>query len=435
MVKASNWRFLFSPSFGLVLQSLILLVYPCCKFTYATDTLLPGQFLNEKQTLVSKNGAFKLGFDCSLPQDDTLFCGLGIWLTKSLYCYYDYIPVWLPDLSCRNCYLSSYNLSVSEEGVLHISGTDGYHDYFYSLPSSFTTTTSISAIAVLLDSGNLIIRDQVNSSMVIWQSFDSPTNVLLSGGYLGFNPTRGKNVSLSSYSFSFGNWPTYTLSLDAATRKRGFIIQKNPDGPTFAGTFPRWMDIHEDKHYALTFNDADTYMYLNRSGFISLVKNGECGSVLWSAPKSACDFDSYCGPYGLCTLSGSCTCSAGFSGFAPDEWLPTGCPSNELLDCHNGSFTRREVRFYPIEGIYRFPANSSSSETRSMEECEASCLGDCTCTAFAYNATCLLWFQELRNTVVLDSVSNGSRMYVRSAMRQQNQGSGADPRFTSLKEF
>ncbi|TVU41129.1 hypothetical protein EJB05_14624, partial [Eragrostis curvula] len=78
---------------------------------------------------------------------------------------------------------------------------------------------------------------------------------------------------------------------------------------------------------------------------------------------------------------------------------------------------RRDVTFYPIEGIYRFPENSRSSKAKSMEECEAPCLRDCACTAFAYNATCLLWFQELRNTVLLDSVSNGSRICRRKLMK------------------
>jgi hypothetical protein len=118
---------------------------------------------------------------------------------------------------------------------------------------------SVNAAAVLLDNGNLVIRDQVNNSMVIWQSFDEPTNVLLSGGLLGLNKITGMNITLSSYSDN-NYLPTYTLSLDA-TRRRGFIIKNNPYGLMFTGTFPRWMDIREDGHYALTFDDARTYIH------------------------------------------------------------------------------------------------------------------------------------------------------------------------------
>jgi hypothetical protein len=112
--------------------------------------------------------------------------------------------------------------------------------------SPYKTTTSFSTAAVLLDNGNLVIRDQINNSRVNWQSFDNPTDILL-GGRLGFNTITGRNVTLVSYS---GYGSMYTLAFDA-TRRRGFTIQQNSDGPVFAGTFPRWMDIREDGEYVL----------------------------------------------------------------------------------------------------------------------------------------------------------------------------------------
>uniref|UniRef100_A0A0A9DFU5 non-specific serine/threonine protein kinase n=1 Tax=Arundo donax TaxID=35708 RepID=A0A0A9DFU5_ARUDO len=264
--------------------------------------------------------------------------------------------------------------------------------------------------------------------MVIWQSFDSPTNILLSEGHLGFNTITGKNVTLErdSCSIPLGT-SDYSLSLDT-TRRRGFIIQQGGDGGlTFIGSFPRWMDIHEDGDYGLTFNDAHTYIYLNGSGFVRFAKQGECDSILWSAPESSCDFDSYCGPYGLCTRSGSCICPDGF------EQAPLagkGCLRVGILNFKSCSYTKEDVAFFPIDGIHKFPDYSYSLEVKNIKECEASCLRDCACTAFAYNITCLLWFQELRNTVLLDSISNGSRIYVRTAMNQQTPSS----RFSSLKE-
>ena len=94
------------------------------------------------------------------------------------------------------------------------------------------TTASISAVAVLLDNGNLVARDKENSSIVIWRSFDCPTSILLPGGYLGFNRITGKNATLTINSYSFGmSVLTYTVSLDA-TRRRGFIIQQNPNPQT-----------------------------------------------------------------------------------------------------------------------------------------------------------------------------------------------------------
>ncbi|KAJ1281936.1 hypothetical protein BS78_03G011700 [Paspalum vaginatum] len=417
METASNWRSLFSSSFILVLPSLIIslvLVYCCCKFAHATDTLLPGQFLTANQSLVSKNGAFKLAFDCSKSHQDYDYCGLGIWFANSSSCDFDYFPAWQPYLTPG---VSSYNLSVSEEGWLQIM-VDG-HLYWLS---SNMGSTSISAVAVLLDSGNLVIRDQVNSSMVSWQSFDDPINVVLSGGYLGFISIveTSPYVSLSGFFYSGGTaLLNYTLYLDS-TRRRGFVIRQYPDGSMFAGTFPGWMNIHEDGDYGLTFNDPHTYIHFTRFGFVRFAKQGECGSILWSAPESLCDFDTFCGPYGICSWSGTCTCPVGFVDPPSSEgWYHAGCSRNEPLSCEN-NVTHAEETFYPIDGIHRYPDNALTLVVTNMTQCESSCLMDCTCVAFAYNTTCSLWFSELRNTVVRDSGSNGNTMYIRIATERKS---------------
>ncbi|XP_021311074.1 G-type lectin S-receptor-like serine/threonine-protein kinase At2g19130 isoform X2 [Sorghum bicolor] len=418
MVDTSSLRFFYSTSFALLLPSLTCLVFPCCKLTCALDTLLPGQFLNENQSLISKNGAFKLGYDCYIPQG---YCGLGIWFAKPSSCNREYFPLWQPDAYSYD--RASFILSVSDNGVLNytIYGGD-----IWSTP--VTRTTSISAAAVLLGNGNLVIRDRVNSSMVIWQSFDNPTNVLLPGQHLGFNKINGKKITLCSSLDPYGMGLTFTLSLDA-TRRRSFIIRQHPNGQMFAGTFPGWMGIHEDGDHMLTFNDVYAYIRLNESGFVTFAKQRECDSILWSAPESLCEFHSYCGPYSLCTLSGSCICPVGFNSLSSNAaWISTGCLRDYPLNCENG-----EVTCYPIDGIHRYPQKAFTLEVTNMSECESACLRDCTCTAFAYNASCLLWFRELRSTIVLDSDLNGNRLYICRSTKQQS-GSRIVPWNGSSKE-
>jgi hypothetical protein len=269
--------------------------------------------------------------------------------------------------------------------------------------SPYKTTTSFSTAAVLLDNGNLVIRDQINNSRVNWQSFDNPTDILL-GGRLGFNTITGRNVTLVSYS---GYGSMYTLAFDA-TRRRGFTIQQNSDGPVFAGTFPRWMDIREDGEYAITFHDAYTYIQLDKTGMIRFTKRGKCNSILWSSLQGACYFGSDWGPDSLCTTSCSCKCPAGFYSYN------YYCRRKVYLSCESESIVpQAKDTFSPIDGIYIYPRNALPSETMNMSQCESSCLRNCSCTAFAYyNTSCLLWFGELWNTIVLDSGSSGSRMYV-----------------------
>ncbi|WVZ72868.1 hypothetical protein U9M48_021261 [Paspalum notatum var. saurae] len=409
-MKASGWRFLFSPSFVLLLPSLIsLALYPCCKFTFANDTLRPGQLLNGGQILQSKNGAFnfKLGYNSSA-------CCFGIWFTNSSSC--THFPVWQIESALPTCFdFTSYSLSVSEDGVLSLT-YGGNTPVWWTSPSM--NTTSISAVAVLLDNGNLVIRDQVNSSIVVWQSFDNPISVLLPGGYLGFNPITGQNVTLASqpsfYDWVWSSW--YTLAFDA-TRRRGFIIQQDIGvGASIFGTFPRWMDIHEDGGYALTFKDAGTYIHLNSSGFVTFAKQWECDTVLWSAPDNLCEYDSYCGPDSVCIIPGSCLCPVGFYPLDFDPQNASGCTRNASLNC-TGSDTLPEAVFYPKDGIHRYPDNALILQVVNMSECQYSCLMNC-CTAFAYNTSCMLWFSELWNTVVLGSGSNGNRIYIRLATEQ-----------------
>uniref|UniRef100_A0A0E0JFQ8 Receptor-like serine/threonine-protein kinase n=1 Tax=Oryza punctata TaxID=4537 RepID=A0A0E0JFQ8_ORYPU len=426
MNTAIKWRYLFSPSSVVLLPFLINFIHPDCKLTFARDTLLPGQSLNTNQTLMSENGAFELGFNCSVYS----CCAIAIRFTNSSFCTYDYLPVWQHNLECI---CESSSISLSENGILQIN--EGYRTLSIS---NYTRTASRSAVAVLLDNGNLVVRDQVNSSMVFWQSFDNPTGVLISGGRLGFNSITGNNVSLSYPSIWDDTYsPDYTLitlTMDA-TRRRGFIIQRNPIGLAFSGTFPSWIDIHEDGDNALALNGMNAYIRLNSSGFIEFGKQDVCSSVLWSAPESLCDFDSYCGPYSLCTRSGSCICPVGFVSPYAGGWNGLGCSRMVPMNCERGVSTHPQTGFYPIDGVYRFPKNSWSSDARSLKECESSCIRDCTCLAFAYNTTCLLWFVELRNTVVLDSGSNGNRLYIRTATnQQQNSGSRASPQFSNQKK-
>jgi hypothetical protein len=70
-------------------------------------------------------------------------------------------------------------------------------------------------------------------------------------------------------------------------------------------------------------------------------------------------------------------------------------------------------------GVYKFPQNEWSMEVRSIRECEAACYSDCSCTSFAFNKTCLLWYGELQNTIVFDSRSEGYLMYMRVVEQKQ----------------
>ncbi|CAM0880449.1 unnamed protein product [Alopecurus aequalis] len=180
----------------------------------------------------------------------------------------------------------SLNLAY-EDGGLELESDEG------TLWSVDFRNISVSALAILLDNGNLVIRDQVNNSLVFWQSFDNPIGTLLPGGWLGFNRITGKNVSLIPNASTYDYMGTSVLEINA-NQSRGFLIREIPSidaayyshSRMYYGTFPSWMGIREDGDSFLLFSDPHVYIQLDRNGSINAAKLGDCGSVLWSDPDS-----------------------------------------------------------------------------------------------------------------------------------------------------
>ncbi|KAG0477264.1 hypothetical protein HPP92_014105 [Vanilla planifolia] len=89
---------------------------------------------------------------------------------------------------------SSSELKLSKDGNLVLLNQS--KSIIWSTNANFTSTTTV---AVLLDSGNLVLKDGSDPSRVLWQSFDHPTNTWLPGGKLGLNKLNGENQHLVSW--------------------------------------------------------------------------------------------------------------------------------------------------------------------------------------------------------------------------------------------
>ncbi|KAK1660473.1 hypothetical protein QYE76_048632 [Lolium multiflorum] len=270
----------------------ICIMSPRCKSAHATDALFPGQALSGNKTLLSKNGAFQLGFNClSPPCSEFIF---GIWYVNSSTC--KPLLVWaIPGMELRfgvcdinkNTYLtldpwkSTFSLSY---GNLQLTSLPYNSNIMWSSATGMKDISS-SAVAVLLDNGNLVIRDQVNSSVLFWQSFDNLGDTLLPGGWLRPNGqlmySAKSNVSASISS---------SLSRNANQPKE-FTILRNVDCSTanrihYSGTFPSWMDFHEDEYSLLLSSNSDLYVRLDSDGTLSAAKLEGCGTLLWSSLDS-----------------------------------------------------------------------------------------------------------------------------------------------------
>ena len=130
-----------------------------------------------------------------------------------------------------------------------------------------------STLAVLLDNGNLVIRDKLNISLVVWQSFDNPVGRLLPGGWLGYNRITDRNVSLISSASNGFDSKRSILEINAK-QSRGFIVRhisntyENHSHGSYSDAFPSWIGIGEDGDSFLLLSDAHMYVQLDDNGTV-----------------------------------------------------------------------------------------------------------------------------------------------------------------------
>ena len=176
-------------------RNLILLFFLCFVLLRSTcdskgDTLVEGKQLRDGECLISANGAFTLGL-FSVDASGKRY--LGIWYTK-----YDDKKVWVANRDDPIPDSSGYLTIDDDDGRLIIIHSGGSKD----LVSYYTQKASInSTSAILRDDGNLVLRENQNTSdgwgQVLWQSFDHPTDTLLprpecrSSTPRHFSPKRG----------------------------------------------------------------------------------------------------------------------------------------------------------------------------------------------------------------------------------------------------
>uniref|UniRef100_R7W466 non-specific serine/threonine protein kinase n=1 Tax=Aegilops tauschii TaxID=37682 RepID=R7W466_AEGTA len=181
-----------------------------------TDTILPGKGISGNETLVSKSGGFELGF---FPPGPGIHYFLGVRfrnMAGNSPTFWLGDRVVFPDLPAASLEIFGASLYIKENGA----------SLWWSLSPGGNASSA--AVAVLHDNGNLVLRDQGNSSLVLWQSFDYPGDAMLPGARLGLDRDTGKNVSLTFKSFSHNG----SLSVDATRRNGSLPLSCESDGQT-----------------------------------------------------------------------------------------------------------------------------------------------------------------------------------------------------------
>ncbi|KAH6784761.1 hypothetical protein C2S52_009720 [Perilla frutescens var. hirtella] len=381
-------------------------------FSIGADTLLKGEYITESQTLISKDGIFELGFfkpGGSNPNSSQNIY-LGIW-------YKDFpkkTVVWVANREkpLPNMNMSGFKLKVVPNGNLGL-----YHnlDSFWSTSLMLTLPESVEA--VLLDDGNLILRDGLSPDTIFWQSFDHPTHTWLTGAKLGFNKTTGKTQRLVSWK-SIDDPSPGAFSLEISRKETSFFLLWNmsteywSSGAWNGNVFVSASQLSYLANFNFFSDEIGTYFsyslfspqvfsmfVLDSSGNFmqhTSLRSNRNWSTTFELPKR--DIFGFCGGFGVFSENSlnPCRCLQGFASLSGG-----GCSRISILQCESSE--GHKDGFVRISDIM-FPANPIAHPVQSDRECLSACQLDCSCTAYAFTQNgCSIWEGPLLH---IQNVSN-----------------------------
>ncbi|KAF6981729.1 hypothetical protein CFC21_000188 [Triticum aestivum] len=466
----------------LVLGLLLSHTPRCCSSAPARDTLTEGQVLAVGDKLVSTNGKFALGFfqpaasTVSKSRNSTGSSWyLGIWFNKIPV----FTVVWVANREepIPHLNMNSTKLKFSSDGKLVIvtnradAVTESlvWSTHIVNRTQSSSVNTSTSSVVVLLNSGNLALKvtDSPSSDLLLWQSFDYPTDVGLPGAKLGRNKVTGFSrrfiskkslidLGLGSYGMEVENTSGIVLKrrnnpvvkyLIYATSGSSSLIPMLKSlldlDPRTKGLFNlTYINNNQEEYYMYTLLDESSssiFVSLDISGQVKLniwSQANQSWQTIYSEPADPCSLPATCGPFTVCNgiAHPSCVCMESFSHKSRHDWefedRTGGCIRNTPLHCstsgNNKNMTSSTDMFHPIAQV-ALPYNPQIIDVATTQsKCEEACLGSCSCTAYSYNnSRCSVWHGELLSVNLNDGIENNSKdvLYLRLAAKDLLPGS------------
>ncbi|KAM0952378.1 putative non-specific serine/threonine protein kinase [Dioscorea sansibarensis] len=345
----------------------------------AACTISPGQSLSGNQTLASKGGSFELGFFS--PGNSHKYY-IGIWF-KSIPSK-DVIWVANRQAPMLNPSTSLLKLSKNSNLVLLNETRSPVWSSDYSSPS-----TSNSTVAVLLDTGNLVITKALNSTkhIISWRSSEDPSPGLYTAGYF-------RQVDL----YCNDSW--WYCSFDLP-KGHGRYVSGTKTNLSFA-------DFNQQIHLTNTTDlSVFTYILMEPSGLFRQMlwlNNSQQWISLYNQPEHHCALLGWV-PTGISE-------GLGIGNWELGVWS-SGCTRKTSSECDDNHL----YGFFEM-GMVELPLDSwKVDEVHSAEECEKTCRRDCFCTAYAYDERCSIWTGDLLNIKLLyDGDLSAGTLYIRLAV-------------------
>ncbi|KAF3657997.1 hypothetical protein FXO38_13450 [Capsicum annuum] len=363
-------------------------------------SLRQSQSLNDGESLSSEVGTFELGFISPGSSKDRF---LGIW--------YKNIPVrtvvWVAN---RNTPIRDRTGELTINSTGSVVVTSRISGDIWST-SSFTNAKA--PVLQLLDSGNLILRDEKgsNSDLSSWRNSDDPSPGELSNGIELHEYPQAVIWKGSRKYFRGGPWTGDKSSGAPELRVNpvfdySFISNKNE-------VYYIYQLKNKSVISRLFLNDTSS----SRQRYV-WVEADQAWRLYASVPRDYCDTYSLCGANGVCVMSDSpvCQCLEGFKPKSSERWKlkdwSQGCMLSKPLNCQNKDVF---IKFSHL----KLPdtVNSGVDGTMSIKDCREACLKNCSCMAYSNSNIrgqeigCVLWFGDL---IDIRQIPNGGQdLYIR----------------------
>ncbi|KAF7119985.1 hypothetical protein RHSIM_Rhsim13G0167300 [Rhododendron simsii] len=406
----------------------LILFFSCFlpKFGIAVDTITSAQPITDPESIISSNNGFQLGFFSPI---NTTNRYVGIW--------YSNIPlrtvVWVANRD-RPLTDSSGTMVISDNGNLLI--LSGQKQIIWS---SNVSNPMVNSSAQLLDSGNLVIRDDSDGT-TIWESFQYPSDSFLQRMKLG------SDVKMKSWkSSSDPSVGTFSAGVNSLTIPEIYVWngshpywRSGPwNGQVFIGVpymnsmYLNGFTVIPDDTKGTAYVSFTTgneslmeYYLLNHDGNLmekETIEWKQEWEVLWSALETDCDVYGKCGPFGSCNSKDSpiCSCLRGFVPNNIEEWnrenFTGGCARSTPLQCERNDSRNLDQKDGFLKLTTMKVPELADWVSVPENECEKQCLMNCSCAAYAYyqGIGCMSWSGKLVD--IQKFSSDGADLYIRVA--------------------
>jgi hypothetical protein len=269
------------------------------------------------------------------------------------------------------------------------------------------------ASAAMLDSGNFVLYN--NRFVVLWQTFEEPTDTILGGQNLSngnrmvssvsksdqtngqFSLRMQRDGSLAAYPVNSSDAPYDSFwSSGTSNNDTDVMLTLNRSGVLFLHGDRLGVRILARSHYSGKQNgtiihratlDADGIFRLYSHDFES--DNSSSMVVEWSSLANQCEVGGFCGWNSYCSGVGAnkaeCKCYPGFE-FVNTSNKFLGCYRNfSDNDCRRSNDPAMLYRIVSLENILwgDYPYLSAQMKKK---DCKISCLDDCNCVAALYKS-------------------------------------------------